>query len=138
MGDEPAGTGTVTFSGADATGGLSQALAVVVLAGVLLALVLGSRGRRVLAALLALAGLGVAAVGALRQPPSDAAVRTRFRQLSLVEQFALEGTAWPWVYALAGVAVVVGAVCCCSSPPLAGHGDRSASSAVVRPEASIG
>ncbi len=64
----PAGLrGTVTFTGADATGGLSQALAIVVLVGVLLALVLAIRGRRVLAVLLALAGLGVAAVGALRQ-----------------------------------------------------------------------
>ncbi len=104
------GSGSVTFTGADSTGGLSQALAIVVLVGVLLSLVLATRGRRVLAVLLGLAGLGIAAVGALPQHPSAAAVRTRFRQFSLVEQFALESTAWSWVYALAGIAVIGGAV----------------------------
>lgn len=111
VGIEGAGTGgAVVFTGADATGGLSQALATVVVVGVLLALVLAVRGRRILAFLLALAGLAVVALGALRQPPSEAAVRTRFRQLSLVERFVLDGTVWSWVYALAGVAVVVGAI----------------------------
>ncbi len=52
-GAESAGA-TVAFSGSDVTGGLSQALAVVVLAGVLLTLVLAATGRRVVAILLGL------------------------------------------------------------------------------------
>jgi uncharacterized membrane protein (TIGR02234 family) len=110
VGAEPPSTDSVVFSGADATGGLSQALALVVLAGTLLTLVLATRGRRVLAVLLAIAGLGMAVLGAMRLPPSDNAVRTRFRLVSLVEQFLLDATAWPWIYALAGAGVVVGAV----------------------------
>ncbi len=108
-GAESAGA-TVAFSGSDATGGLSQALAVVVLAGVLLTLVLAATGRRVVAILLALTGVAGAALGGLVQPPSDAAVRSRFRQVSLVEQFSLSGTAWPWIYAAAGGLVAAGAV----------------------------
>lgn len=109
-GAESANSGeSVSFSGTEATGGLSQALALVVLAGALLSLVLATRGRRVLAVLLAVAGLGVVVLGGLRLPPSDIAVRTRFRQVSLVEQFVLDATAWPWSYALAGIGVMVGA-----------------------------
>ena len=110
VGAEAPSTDSVVFSGDDATGGLSQALALVVLAGTLLTLVLATRGRRVLAVLLAISGLGMAALGAVRLPPSDVAVRTRFRLVSLVEQFLLDATAWPWIYALAGAGVVVGAV----------------------------
>ena len=108
-GAESAGA-TVAFSGSDVTGGLSQALAVVVLAGVLLILVLAATGRRVVAILLGLTGAAGAALGGLGQQPSDAVVRSRFRQVSLVEQFSLSGTAWPWIYAAAGVLVVAGAV----------------------------
>jgi uncharacterized membrane protein (TIGR02234 family) len=104
------GVDSVPFSGADTTGGLSQALAVVVLAGTLLSLVLGRRGRRVLAVLLGGVGLGAALLGLGRRAPSADTVRTRFRQVSLVEQFALEATAWPVVYGLAGTAVVIAAV----------------------------
>ncbi|HEY5848165.1 MAG TPA: Trp biosynthesis-associated membrane protein [Microlunatus sp.] len=108
-GAESAGA-TVAFSGSDVTGGLSQALAVVVLAGVLLTLVLAATGRRVVAILLGLTGAAGAVLGALGQQPSEAAVRSRFRQVSLVEQFSLSGTAWPWIYAAAGVLVAAGAV----------------------------
>lgn len=100
----------VVFSGGDATGGLSQALASVVLAGVLLTLVLAVRGRRVVAVLLALAGLGMVVLGVLRSPPSEASVRIRLRQVSLAEVFSLESTAWPWSYAVAGLLAVLGAV----------------------------
>jgi uncharacterized membrane protein (TIGR02234 family) len=99
---------SVKFSGTDATAGLSQALAVVVLAGTLLALVLRARGRRVVGALLALAGAGGALLGALRPRPSAGAVRSQVREVSLADQFALDPTAWPWVFALSGV-VVLGA-----------------------------
>ena len=61
-----AGTGvSVAFTGTEATGGLAQALALVALAGVLLALVLRARGRRVLGGLLLLAGAGALVLGLL-------------------------------------------------------------------------
>ncbi len=99
----------IVFSGAEASGGLTQALAAVVLAGVLLTLVLRVRGRRVVAVLLGLCGLGMLVVGLLRNPPSEAAIRTRFRQVSLADQFVLDWTGWPWAYAGAGLLVLAGA-----------------------------
>lgn len=100
----------VTFSGNEATGGLTWAIAAVVLAGLLLALVLRARGRQVVAVVLALSGAGMAVVGLLRQPPNAEGVRTRLAQISLVDSFALASTAWPWVYAGAGVLVTAGAL----------------------------
>ncbi|MET1007701.1 MAG: Trp biosynthesis-associated membrane protein [Propionibacteriaceae bacterium] len=106
-----AGTGAaVTFKGTEATGGLSQALAVVTLAGTLLVLVLKVRGRQVLAVLLVVAGLGVVIVGALRLRPTSEAVRDKIRTVSLIDQYALTSTAWPWVFAAAGVLGTIGAV----------------------------
>lgn len=104
------GDAAVTFSGSDATGGLCQALAAVSLAGVLLVLVLQRRGRRVLAGALAATGLGMVATGALQTAPDAEAVRNRVRQVSLTDQFALSTSAWPWVYALAGLLVLIGAL----------------------------
>ena len=100
---------SVGFKGSEATGGLSQALAVVVLAGTLLILVLRVRGRRVVGGLLIAAGAGVMVLGALRVRPSADAVRTQVREVTLADQFALTGTAWPWVYAAAGLLVLSGA-----------------------------
>jgi uncharacterized membrane protein (TIGR02234 family) len=100
----------VAFPGTESTGGLSQALAVVTLAGVLLMLVLKVRGRRVLAVLLGVVALGQVLVGALRLRPAPDAVRTKIREVSLVDQYALSPTPWPWVYALAGAVVLCGAV----------------------------
>ncbi len=106
-----AGAGTrVAFKGTEATGGLSQALAVVVLAGALLVLVLRVRGRRVVAGLLAVVAAGVVLVGALRLRPTADAVRTKVREVSLIDQYALSSTAWPYVYALAGLGMLLGAV----------------------------
>ena len=53
---------------------------------------------------------GWSLLGALRVRPSADAVRTQVREVSLADQFALTGTAWPWVYAAAGVLVLAGAV----------------------------
>lgn len=100
----------VAFTGTDASAGLTQALAVVVLAGTLLALTLRARGRRILGVVLAVAGVGVVIVVAIRLRPSAANVRTRLREVSLADEYALVGTAWPWIYAVAGVLVVGGAV----------------------------
>lgn len=100
----------VTFSGSDVTGGLCQALAAVALAGVLLVLVLRVRGRRILSVALALTGVGMIVTGALQSAPDADTVRSRVRQVSLTDQFALSTTAWPWVYATAGLLVLTGAV----------------------------
>lgn len=100
----------VTFSGSDVTGGLCQALAAVALAGVLLVLVLKARGRRILAGALALTGVGMLVTGAWVSAPDADTVRSRVRQVSLTDQFALDASAWPWVYAAAGLVVLAGAV----------------------------
>lgn len=101
---------SVKFTGTDATAGLSQALAVVLLAGTLLALVLRARGRQVLGVLLALAGAGAVLLGALRPRPSSSAVRSQVREVSLADQFALVPTVWSWVFALAGLVGLAAAV----------------------------
>ena len=106
-----AGTGiSVSFSGTEATAGLAQALALVVLAGALLALALRSRGRQVLGVLLVLAGVGVVVLGLLHPRPASGTVQSRVLEVSLANQFALLGTAWPYVYAVAGLVVVAAAV----------------------------
>lgn len=97
---------SVTFTGAQASAGLGQALALVVLVGTLLALVLVVRGRRILGALLVLAGVGALVVGVSRPRPSADAVRSQVREVSLADQFALAPTVWPWVYAAAGLIVI--------------------------------
>jgi hypothetical protein len=108
----------VGFSGNQSTGGISQALAVVGLAGGLLMLVLGSRGRRVVAALLVLVGCGMATLGFLRLRPSADAVRTQVRAVSLSDQFSLAATPWPWLYGVAGLLVTLAAATTLAS---AGH-----------------
>ena len=106
-----AGSGVaVKFSGTQATTGLSQALAIVALAGTLLLLVLRTRGRRVVGALLLLVGAGIAIVGGLRLQPSAEAVRSQVREVSLTDGFQLTATAWPWVFGLSGLLVAGGAI----------------------------
>lgn len=106
-----AGTGvSVAFTGTETTGGLAQALALVVLAGALLALVLRSRGRRVLGVLLVLTGVGVVVLGLTRPRPASGTVRSRVLEVSLADQFALVGTPWPFLYGAAGLLVVAAAV----------------------------
>lgn len=100
----------VVFKGTEATAGLSQALALVTLAGTLLVLVLKVSGRRVVAVLLILVGIGITLVGALRRPPGADAVRTKLRQISLVEDYNVTATAWPWLFGAAGLVVVGGAL----------------------------
>jgi uncharacterized membrane protein (TIGR02234 family) len=99
----------VTFTGTQATAGLSQALAIVALAGTLLMLALRARGRWLVGALLAVLGLGIGLAGGLRVQPSADAVRSQVREVSLVDAFRLSTTAWPWIFALSGVLIVVGA-----------------------------
>jgi uncharacterized membrane protein (TIGR02234 family) len=100
----------VKITGTQATGGLSQALAVVALAGTLLLLALRGNGRRIVGALLLLIGIGLILAGALGLEPSPSAVRSEVREVSLADAFSLSATAWPWIFALSGVLVVLGAV----------------------------
>ena len=100
----------VKFTGTQVSGGLSQALAIVALAGTLLMLVLQARGRHVIGAVLLLVGLGLVLTGTLRLQPSADAVRSQVREVSLVDAFQLSVTAWPWIFALSGVVIVTGAV----------------------------
>lgn len=105
-----AGAGvSVTFTGSAATGGLAQALGLVVLAGALLGLALKSRGRRVLGVLLVLTGAGGVVLGLTRPRPASGTVRSRVLEVSLADQFALVGTGWPYVYGAAGLLVVAAA-----------------------------
>ena len=79
------------------------------LAGGLLMLVLGSRGRRVVGAILVLVGGAMAVLGFLRLRPSADAVRTQVRTVSLSDQFLLAATPWPWLYGAAGLLVTLAA-----------------------------
>lgn len=96
----------VAFTGTESTAGLSQALGVVALAGWLLVLVLATRGRRLVAVLLALTGLGILLVGALRQRPSTTTVRSSVHEVSLADSFELAPSAWSYVYAGTGLLVL--------------------------------
>jgi uncharacterized membrane protein (TIGR02234 family) len=101
---------STSFTGTATTGGLTQALGAVTLVGTLLILALRSRGRQVVAGLLAVVGAAAAVIGLLRRPPTADAVRTQVREVSLADQFAIGPTVWPWVYAGAGILVLLGAV----------------------------
>jgi uncharacterized membrane protein (TIGR02234 family) len=104
-----AGEGIVLkFSGTQATGGLSRALAIVALAGTLLMLVLRTRGRRIIGALLALVGVGLAVVGGLGVRPSADAIDSQVHGMSLAD--TLSATVWPWIFVVSGVLVTAGAV----------------------------
>ena len=106
-----AGEGVVVrFSGTEATGGLSQALAIVALAGTFSMIALRTRGRRVVGALLVLVGVGLAVVGGLGSRPNAGAISSQVHEVSLADTLQLTATVWPWVFALSGVAVTVGAV----------------------------
>jgi uncharacterized membrane protein (TIGR02234 family) len=100
----------VKVTGSEATGGLSQALAIVALAATLLMLALRSRGRRVVAALLLLFGVGTALTGGLWLQPRPNVVRGQLGHAGVFDDLGLTATAWPWLYALAGVLIAAAAV----------------------------
>jgi len=105
------GDGTaVKVTGSQATGGLSQALAIVALAATLLMLALRSGGRRIVAALLLLFGVGTALTGGFWLQPRPDAVRGQLGHVGVFDDLGLTATAWPWLYALAGVLIAAGAV----------------------------
>jgi uncharacterized membrane protein (TIGR02234 family) len=104
-----AGEGVVLkFSGTQATAGLSQALAIVALAGTLLMLALRTRGRRIIGSLLVLVGVGLAVVGGLGSRPSADAIGGQVSQVSPAD--TLSATAWPWIFVGSGVLITIGAV----------------------------
>jgi uncharacterized membrane protein (TIGR02234 family) len=129
---------SVAFSGSETTAGLSQALGVVALAGWLLVLVLRRRGRRALGVLTALTGAAIAVLGGLNRPPNTATVQTGVRQVSLADQFALASSAWPYVYAAAGLLVLAGGVLVATTasrwPQRADRFSRAAATARVSAE----
>ena len=100
--------GDTPISGNVSSGGLSQALGLVTVAGLLLSLTLAARGRQVLGAVLVLAGIGMVGVGVARPRPSEQTVQEAIRSFTLAVDATLEATAWPWVYAAAGLLVAVG------------------------------
>jgi uncharacterized membrane protein (TIGR02234 family) len=101
--------GGATLTGSQATGGLSQALGIVALAGTLLMLALRSRGRRVVAALLLLIGVGIVLVGGYGLQPRPNAVRGQLGHIGLLDTLGLTATAWPWIFAVAGLPIAAGA-----------------------------
>jgi len=112
------GTGlSVRFTGTEASGGLSQALGVVALAGTLLTLALRRRGRQVVAIVLLATAAGAVLAGLLRLRPSADAVRTGVREVSLADSFEVLPTGWPWVYAAAGLLLGAGALLVLLSAP---------------------
>jgi uncharacterized membrane protein (TIGR02234 family) len=96
------------LTGTQATGGLSQALAIVALAGTLLILVLRTQGRRVLGVVLLLVGMGVALVGGLWMQPRLEAIRDQLGHVGMLDNLRLTATAWPWMSVLAGGLIAVG------------------------------
>jgi len=99
---------SVPFTGNQVTGGLTQTLALTVLAGTLLMLALRVRGRRTVGALLGLLGIGLVLVGVLRRAPSQTLVRQQVLDISLLDSAVLRSTVWPWAYAGAGALVLAG------------------------------
>ena len=97
------------ISGTRATGGLSQALAIVALAGTFLMLALRARGRRVIGVLLVPVGVGLAVVGGLGLGPSADAISNQGHEVSLADTLQMTATAWPWVFVVSGALVTVGA-----------------------------
>jgi uncharacterized membrane protein (TIGR02234 family) len=73
-----------------------------------LLLALRTRGRRIIGALLALIGVGLAMVGGLGLRPSADAFGSQLRQVSLAE--TLSATVWPWIFVGSGVLITIGAV----------------------------
>ncbi|WP_052462467.1 Trp biosynthesis-associated membrane protein [Nigerium massiliense] len=100
------GAVTASLTGTAATGGLAQALALVCLGGILVTLTLRSTGRRVIGVLLALTYAGVAVLGAVHPRPSAGAIEEALRTMTFAPAQSVTETAWPWAYAVIGVAGV--------------------------------
>jgi uncharacterized membrane protein (TIGR02234 family) len=98
----------VKFTGSQVTAGLSQALAIVALAGTLLMLGLRGRGRRVMGAVLLLVGIGAALIGGFWMQPRADAVRGQLDHVGWLDSYRLTATVWPWIFVLAGALIAAG------------------------------
>lgn len=126
-GDVPASSaaGAVTLTGNSATAGLAAALATVCLVGTVFSLTLRRVGRRVLAGLLVLFGAGMAVLGGAHPRPGDNTIVEELRKSTLASSWTADATIWPWLYAVAGVLVTVGAVVVFAFAGHAARGERS-------------
>ena len=97
-------------AGTETTGGLAQALALVAAAGILLIIVLGVRGRRVVGGLLGGVGVAMMLTGGLLAEPPPARVTQVADETSLDIEPIVTVSVWPWVYVLAGALLIAGAL----------------------------
>ena len=100
----------VDVAGTETTGGLAQALALAAAAGILLIIVLGVRGRRVVGGLLGGVGVAMMLTGGLLAEPPPARVAQVADGTSLDVEPIVTVSVWPWVYVLAGALLIAGAV----------------------------
>jgi hypothetical protein len=100
----------VSFSGTDVSGGLSQALPAVALAGALLMLTLRTVGRKITGVVVGLDALGIVAAGLFPGRPDRSEVTEKVRQTSLGHVGHLVSQPWNLGYAAGGVLVLAGAL----------------------------
>lgn len=100
----------VSFSGKDVTGGLAQALPVVVLAGALLMLTVRTLGRRIVGIVVGLVAIAMTAIGLFPSAPGSGEVVSKVRQQTLTKVGNVQPQAWNWGYAAAGLLVLAGAL----------------------------
>ncbi|NLT29124.1 MAG: Trp biosynthesis-associated membrane protein [Propionibacterium sp.] len=99
----------IPMTGTTSTGGLAAGLALIVAGGVPLLLLLRPVGRRVVAVVQALAGVGMVLTGAMPTTPGEELVRTQLRQHTLAGATGVESTGWPVGYLIAGLVAVAAA-----------------------------
>lgn len=100
----------VAMAGSASSGGLATVLSLVVAGGLPLVLILRRIGRRIVAVVVGLAGVGMMLVGALPNEPGAEQIRTTLRQQTLAEATGLSLTSWPVAYLVAGLVAVAAAV----------------------------
>lgn len=122
------------FTGNEIGDGAGEALALAGLAGVAVTLLLGVWGRRIVGALVAVLGVGVLLVAALRRTPTPA----QLEQALGVRDTPGSQTGWPWVALVAGlVLAAVGALFVLRAHRWRRPSDRFERRA-GRPQASVG
>lgn len=117
-GDGMTGGGSAGLSGSLGTGGLAAILPGVVLAAMLATLTLATTGRRAVGLVAAAAGLGMAALGLLGGPPSDAVVEQHVLAATLGGAWSLTPTASPIAYGVVGLLVAAAALWLVVRPPV--------------------
>lgn len=100
----------VSFSGKDITGGLAQALPVVVLVGALLMLTLRTLGRRIVGVVVALAAIGMGWTGLVPNEPGSSEVLSKVRQQTLRSVSDTHEVGWSFGYGAAAALAFCGAL----------------------------